>query len=452
MADFLDNTPQKDPKRVERAYLVGVQTSKMAPGEAEELLNELQELVENLRIGIAGRNLVNLRAPTPATLVGSGKTEEIIAEAKALDCDVIVFDETLSPAQQRNWEKLSGIAVIDRQEVILDVFADRAQTREAVIQVALARMEYSLPRLTRAWTHLSRQGGGGGAGMGGEGETQLEQDRRLVNDRITRLKRELIDVRKQRSVQRHKRQRVPVPTCAIVGYTNAGKSCLLNTLTGATVLAEDKLFATLDPTTRQLLLRGNQKLLVTDTVGFIRRLPHGLVEAFKATLEEALVANFLIHVLDVTAPNVAAHHETTMAVLKELGADGKRILTVFNKVDAATEAQLNTAHLLDPDGIFISARSGQGLDALIDQCLELIADSFGSLELVIPHSRYDLIARLHAIGHIQSEEQEDDHVRLHVRIPPSQIAPFADFIASDLAAAPVKTRPSKSARKNTESA
>jgi GTP-binding protein HflX len=428
VADFLDNTPKNDSKRVERAFLVGVQTHDMPAGDAEELLNELQELVENLQITVVGRNLVNLRAPTPATLVGSGKTEEIIAAAKELNCDVIVFDETLSPAQQRNWEKLAGVAVIDRQEVILDVFADRAQTREAVIQVALARMEYSLPRLTRAWTHLSRQGGKGG--MGGEGETQLEQDRRLVNDRITRLKRELVDVRKQRGVQRHKRQRVPVPTCAIVGYTNAGKSSLLNTLTGAHVLAEDKLFATLDPTTRQLVLRGNQKLLVTDTVGFIRRLPHGLIEAFKATLEEALVANFLIHVLDVTTPNLAAHHETTLSVLKELGADeGKNIVTVFNKVDAATESQLNIARLLDADGIFVSARTGEGLDGLVDRCLELIADAFHSLELFIPHSRYDLIARLHEVGHVQHEEQEDTGVRLHVRIPPSQAAAFTAFIA-----------------------
>ena len=428
MADFLDTTPS-DSKRCERAFLIGVQTHDMADGEGDELLTELVELVENLRIAVVGKVLVKLRAPTPATLLGSGKTEELIAQAKELHADLIVFDESLSPAQQRNWEKASELAVIDREEVILDIFADRASTREAVLQVALARMQYSLPRLTRAWTHLSRQrGGGGGAGMGGEGETQLEQDRRLVNDRITRLKRELIDVRKQRGVQRHKRQRVPVPTAAIVGYTNAGKSSLLNALTGAHVLAEDKLFATLDPTTRQLQLRGNQKLLVTDTVGFIRRLPHGLVEAFKATLEEALVADFLIHVLDITTPNLAAHHTTTLGVLKELGADEKRILTVFNKVDRATEADIHRARLLVPDGLLVSARSGLNLDGLIDHCIELIADEFGSTELFIPHTRYDLIAKLHAIGHVQSEEQTDDGVHLHVRIPPAQSAPFASFV------------------------
>jgi len=425
MADFLDDVPKTERKRCDRAFLVGIQTHEMADGEAAELLAELEELVQNLRIDIVGQELVNLRQPTPATLIGSGKTEEIIEAAKAAEADLIVIDESLSPAQQRNWEKLSGLAVIDREEVILDIFADRASTREAVLQVALARMEYSLPRLTRAWTHLSRQRGKGG--MGGEGETQLEQDRRLVNDRIVKLKRELAEVRKQRGVQRHKRQRVPVPTAAIVGYTNAGKSSLLNARTGAHVLAEDKLFATLDPTTRQLLLKGNQKLLVTDTVGFIRRLPHGLVEAFKATLEEAIVADFLIHVLDVTAPNVAAHHATTLGVLGELGADAKRMLTVFNKVDAADEAHLMRARALAPDAIFLSARTGAGLPELVERCLELIADAFGDLKLLIPHARYDLIARAHQIGHVQKEEQLDDGVLLNVRIPANQQAAFLAF-------------------------
>ena len=426
MADFLDKTPSTDSKRCERAFLVGVQSTEMAPGEAAELLTELHELVENLHISVVGRELVNLRRHTPATLIGSGKTDEIIVAAKALQADVIVFDDRLSPAQQRNWEKLAGLAVIDREEVILDIFADRAQTREAVLQVALARMEYSLPRLTRAWTHLSRQRGKGK--MGGEGETQLEQDRRLVNDRITRLKSELAGVQKQRGVQRQKRQRVPVPTASIVGYTNVGKSSLLNALTGAHVLAENKLFATLDPTTRQLILRGNQKLLVTDTVGFIRRLPHGLVEAFKATLEETIIADFLVHVLDATSPDFEKHHATTLAVLTELGATDKTLLTVFNKIDAATPDDLRRARHFAPSALFVSAQTGAGLDLLETRLVELIADAFHSSELLVPHARYDVVARLHQLGHIQEQDNRDDGIYLRGRFPPAQSGFFAPFV------------------------
>ncbi|MDX2186615.1 MAG: GTPase HflX [Opitutaceae bacterium] len=426
MADFLTETPSTDDsKRCERAFLVGVQEPEMKPGEARELLSELSELVENLHIGVVGEELVTLRQRTPATLLGSGKTAEIIAKAKDLQADLIVIDESLSPAQQRNWEAESGIAVIDREEVILDIFADRARTREAVLQVALARMEYSLPRLTRAWTHLSRQRGKGG--MGGEGETQLEQDRRLVRDRIARLKRELVEVRQQRGVQRQKRLRVPVPTASIVGYTNAGKSTLLNRLTGASVLAEDKLFATLDPTTRQLTLQGHQKLLVTDTVGFIRRLPHRLVEAFKATLEEVLVADFLIHVIDVTNPDFEKHHATTLEVLEELGAQDKPMLTVFNKDDGADEAMRAQARHLVGDSLFVSAHTGAGVDTLLERFRELIANEFGSEELLVPHARYDVVAKLHAIGHVQQEEQRDEGVYLIGRFPPSQTALFAPF-------------------------
>ncbi len=423
MADFLDSTR---PAKLERAFLVGVQTAQMADGEGAELLNELTELVENLRLAITARVLVQLRAPTPAYLLGSGKAKELCEQAKTEGADVIVVDEALSPAQQRNWEELFGGAVIDRQEVILEIFADRAHTREAILQVALARMEYSLPRLTRAWTHLSRQRGKGA--MGGEGETQLENDRRAVRDRITRLKEELAKVVSQRGVQRTRRQRVPIPTCAIVGYTNAGKSTLLNALTGSTVLAEDKLFATLDPTTRQLALPGNHKLLITDTVGFIRRLPHGLVEAFKATLEEVVVAGFLIHVLDVTSPNVEQHHATTLGVLGELGAAGKTIVTVFNKTDAANAAQLRRARQLVPDGLFLSAHTKAGLDRLEVRCLELIADTDNLTVLLIPPARYDLIARLHASGHIHEETHEDAGVRLKARVPPASAALFAPFV------------------------
>ncbi len=424
MADFLTDKPTQ----LERAFLVGIQTDTMAPGEGAELLLELKELVENLRLRVTNSVLVNLRRPTPALLLGSGKAEELIAQAKADGADVIVFDEALSPAQQRNWEEMSGLAVIDRQEVILEIFADRAHTREAMLQVALARMEYSLPRLTRAWTHLSRQRGKGA--MGGEGETQLEQDRRTVRDRISHLKRELINVVQQRDVQRRKRQRVPVPTCAIVGYTNAGKSTLLNTLTGSEVLAANKLFATLDPTTRQLVLRGNQKLLVTDTVGFIRRLPHGLVEAFKATLEEVVVADFLLHILDVSNPNFEQHHATTLAVLAELGAGDKTIVTVFNKVDAATPALIQRARQLEPDGLRVSARTRAGLDKLETRCLELATDTVSATELLVPPDRYDVIARLHELGQIHEQEHTDDGVRIKGRFPATQTGYFAPFVVS----------------------
>lgn len=424
MADFLTDKPSQ----LTRAFLVGVQTEDMGADEGAELLTELKELVENLRIEVVRTTLVRLRKATPALLLGSGKANELIELAKADGVDVIVFDEALSPAQQRNWEEMSGLAVIDRQEVILEIFADRAHTREAILQVALARMEYSLPRLTRAWTHLSRQRGKGA--MGGEGETQLEQDRRTVRDRIAHLKEELVNVVQQRDVQRRKRQRVPIPTCSIVGYTNAGKSTLLNTLTGAQVLAANKLFATLDPTTRQLTLRGNQKMLVTDTVGFIRRLPHSLVEAFKATLEEVIVADFLIHVIDVTNPNFEQHHATTLSVLHELGAAEKTILTVFNKIDAADAAMRQRAHQLVPDALYVSAQTREGLDTLEARCLELIAEANAVTELLVPHTRYDVIARLHQVGHVQDEEQRDDGVLLHGRYPAAQAAYFAPFVVT----------------------
>ena len=421
MADF----PLEE-KPTQRALLVGLQTPDMKPGEGDELLGELTELVENLGMEIVHTTFVNLRQTQAKFLVGSGKAAELIARAKAEGADVIVVDGELSPSQQRNWEEESGLAVIDRQEVILEIFADRAHTREAVLQVALARMEYSLPRLTRAWTHLSRQRGKGS--MGGEGETQLEQDRRVVRDRIARLKDELASVISQRATQRRKRQRTPVPGAAIVGYTNAGKSSLLNKITGAQVLAVDKLFATLDPTTRQFTLPDGRTMLVTDTVGFIRRLPHRLVEAFKATLEEVVVSDFLIHVLDVTNPNVDQHHATTLAVLGELGAADKATITVFNKVDAADAKLLTRMRAQHPDALFISAHTGAGLDALLRRCEELAVDEYQAVELLIPHSRYDVIARLHAAGRVKKQESVDEGVRLSGRFPKKAAALYTPYI------------------------
>jgi GTP-binding protein HflX len=423
MADFLPTLP-----KAQRAFLVGVQTPEMPEGEGEELLAELTELVENLGLSIVRAVFVKLRAPSPALFVGKGKAEEIIALAKEDGAEVIVFDSALSPAQQRNWEELAGMAVIDRQEVILEVFADRAHTREAVLQVALARMEYSLPRLTRAWTHLSRQRGKGS--MGGEGETQLEQDRRVVRDRIAHLKQELASVVRQRGVQRTRRVRVPLPTASIVGYTNAGKSSLLNTLTGSSVLAEDKLFATLDPTTRQLVLPGNQKLLLTDTVGFIRRLPHGLVEAFKATLEEVLVADFLIHVVDITSPHFQKHRETTISVLAELGAGDRPVVNVFNKVDLADAIGMRAARQAVPDALFVSARTGAGIDALKERCREMVAHGLGTVRLLVPHDRYDIVAKLHALGHVQEQEHSEEGVLVTGRFPPSQARLLEPFVVT----------------------
>jgi len=409
---------------------VGVQIPGMQPGEAAELLGELQELVENLSLTVTRATLVTLRdRPQPKFLIGSGKAAELMAQAKADGADVIIIDEELSPSQQRNWEEESGLAVIDRQEVILEIFADRAQTREAVLQVALARMEYSLPRLTRAWTHLSRQRGKGS--MGGEGETQLEQDRRLVRDRIAHLKTEIAQVISQRATQRRKRQRTPVPGTAIVGYTNAGKSSLLNKLTGAHVLAADKLFATLDPTTRQFVLPDGRTLLATDTVGFIRRLPHRLVEAFKATLEEVVVADFIIHVLDVANPNVAHHFATTMEVLGELGAADKPTITVFNKVDAADAKTLTLIRAQHPDALFISVHTGQGMDRLLARCEELAMDDNESVVLLIPHNRYDVVAKLHSSGQVKKQESLDDGVKITGRFPAKLHAIFAPFIAPE---------------------
>lgn len=414
---------------VRRACLIGVQRQGMSEAEVEALLDELEELVSNLEIGIVMRKVVKIRDPQAAFLLGKGKVEEVLGEIHTNQCDSLIFDEELTPAQQRNWEKEAGgkLLVIDRHEIILDIFNSRATTKEARLQVELARLEYELPRMKRAWTHLDRQRGGG-AVQRDAGETQLEMDQRLIRTRISRVKHELTDVVRHRETQRKQRMKVPLPSAAIVGYTNAGKSSLLNRLTGAEVLAADKLFATLDPTTRRCELPGGQPMLITDTVGFVRKLPHRLVEAFKATLEEAVVSTFLIHVIDASSPEAEAHYKTTMGVLKELGAETKRIITVFNKIDKGIdgirEAELRHDH---KGALFISAHTGEGCDILLDKCEEMIRDAFTPMELLIPHSRYDLIHKLHEAGAVTREEAEDEGVRIHGNIPTRLVDPVRKF-------------------------
>ncbi|MFO8027260.1 MAG: GTPase HflX [Opitutales bacterium] len=420
---------KEKPRMVERAMLIGI----TLPGEDKQttrgLMDELRELVTTLGIGIAHERQVSIRKPQAKFLVGSGKAEELLEEAKSQDCDVIVFDNELTPAQQRNWEQAADdkILVIDRQEVILDIFGKRAQTKEAVLQVELARLEYNLPRLKSAWTHLNRQRGGG-AIQRDAGETQLELDQRMVRSQISRVKRELESVIQHREVQRKKRMNVPVPTCAIVGYTNAGKSSLLNKLTHSDILVEDKLFATLDPTSRRCPLPSGQPLVVTDTVGFVRNLPHRLVDAFKATLEEAIVSNFLIHVLDVNSPDVEAHAETTLTVLNELGAKDKKIITVFNKIDALwDESTRHELALKFPDAYFISAHTGEGLEPLLDKMEAIIEEDFDQLKLLIPHDRYDLVARLHREGAIRKEEVRDEGTYVTGSVPDRLIPLMSPF-------------------------
>ena len=415
---------------VERAMLIGI----TLPGEdnvtTRSLLDELRELVTTLGIGIQHEVQLSIRKPQAKFLLGTGKAEEMIEQAKAHNCDVIVFDNELTPAQQRNWEQAADdkILVIDRQEVILDIFGKRAQTKEAVLQVELARLEYNLPRLKSAWTHLSRQRGGGST-QRDAGETQQELDQRMVRTQITRVKRELESVIQHRHVQRKKRMTVPVPTCAIVGYTNAGKSSLLNQLTNSDILVEDKLFATLDPTSRRCPLPSGQPLIITDTVGFVRNLPHRLVNAFKATLEEAVVSNFLIHVLDVNSPEIEAHAETTLSVLHGLGADEKRIITVFNKIDDLWSEDIRlTLSFRYPEALFVSAHTGEGIPELLERIEAIVESDFAQLRLIIPHNRYDLVARLHREGGVRKEEARDDGTYIVGSVPERMLSALHPFL------------------------
>ncbi|MBP6600257.1 MAG: GTPase HflX [Verrucomicrobiales bacterium] len=417
---------REKPKMVETAFLIGAYFDRADEAKSRSLLKELEELVATLGIKVVAAECVFVRTRSKRYFTGSGKAAELMEASRLAGADCIVFDNELAPAQQRAWETEGNVTVIDREEVILDIFKMRAQTREAMLQVELARMQYSLPRLARMWSHLDRQRGasGGGSGGGGaargEGEQQIEVDRRLARRRIDRIKVELDDIRRNRQTQRKQRSEDGICQASIVGYTNAGKSSLLNLLSGANVLAEDKLFATLDPTTRRIELPDGQPLLLTDTVGFVRNLPHRLVEAFKATLEEAVLSDFLIHVLDASALEIYAFYETTLAVLNELNAADKPTVIVLNKIDLIADDEDRLHELkshFDDSAVFVSLTTGEGVPELINRLADMMVDRVSRLRLRIPQARQDLIALLHREGKMVNHDYEGNDIVLTAVIP-----------------------------------
>jgi GTP-binding protein HflX len=399
---------------------------------ADASLEELARLCETAGLEVVGSVSQNLKHPNSKTYVGSGKLTEINDLRVELKADVIVFDDELSPGQLRNIESVLEVLIIDRPTLILDIFASRAFTHEGRLQVELAQLEYRLPRLTRMWTHLSRQSVGG-VGVRGPGETQLETDRRLARARISFLKSQLAEVHRHRELYRDRRRRNNVPVVALVGYTNAGKSTLLNRLSDATVLEEDKLFATLDPTTRRIRLPGGDPILLTDTVGFINNLPTTLIAAFRATLEEIEEATVLLHVLDITHPNAPEQAETVRKILEELGVAGKPTITALNKVDSLVEGEVsptpNSDLDLPDDYVMISARDGIGLDVLLSRIEETVAASRDRvrMEVCIPYDRSELVNLFHRAGQVEVEEFVEAGTRISGLIPTRISGRFEPF-------------------------
>ena len=415
-------------RETERVFIVGVQLKGQDAWCIDESLDELEELVGTAGGEVAGRGTQRLDRVNAATFIGPGKARGFAEECREAGVDTVVFDEELTPAQGRNLEKVFECKILDRTALILDIFSQRARTREGKLQVELAQLKHLLPRLTRFWTHLSRQKGGIGM-RGGEGESQLEVDRRKVRERIDKIQRDLELVLRHRSVQRTGRKRNQWPLGSLVGYTNAGKSTLFNAITGASALAEDKLFATLDPTTRRLRLPTNQNVLLSDTVGFIRKLPHDLVVAFKATLEEVIEADLLLHVVDISSPQVEEQIEAVNVVLDELSVTDKPMLIVFNKIDRVTVPGLAKRFTEQyPNSIVVSAKTGEGFEAFMAELSKQLRPVREMLELRIPHSQSEVIAQLHEVGQVLERDYDAAEAVFKALIPPSHRAAFEPFI------------------------
>jgi GTP-binding protein HflX len=408
---------------LEKVIAVGLVLPEISRGIAEEHLDELEKLIETAGGSVVEKILARRQAPDPATFVGSGKAEEVKKLAEELGATLIVFDDDLSPAQARNLEKLIPAKVIDRSGLILDIFAGRARSREARTQVELAQLEYLLPRLTRAWTHLERQAGG--IGTRGVGETQLELDRRIIRTRIAHLKRELTKIERQRDTQR--KSRVSVFTVALVGYTNAGKSTLFNQLTRGGAEAVDKLFATLDAKSQRAAFDMPRETVVIDTVGFIRKLPHNLVASFRSTMEEAVAADLVLHVIDVSHPQFEDQRAVGEEVLKELGVDADRVVEVYNKADRGEHLDVRRR-----DAVTISALTGRGIDKLVDAIREREMRDGEVMHLDIPHGEARLLAQLFELAEVLDKSVDDLHTHVTAWVPRDAMSRFITFASPEL--------------------
>jgi len=397
----------------------------------EESLDELARLAHTAGVVVVGRDSQRLDAIHPGTFIGSGKVDELRKASQALDCNLIIFDDELSPAQLRTLEQDLEVRVMDRTALILDIFALHATSKEGALQVELAQYSYRLPRLTRMWTHLSRQGVGG-VGLRGPGETQLESDRREIARRMSHLRHELEQLEQRRALRRRRRRRQGLPVVSIVGYTNAGKSTLLNRISGSHVLVEDKLFATLDPTTRRVQLPSGREVLFTDTVGFIQKLPTQLVAAFHATLEEVLEADLLIHVVDISSRNVVQAVETVEDVLFEIGAGNKPVILALNKVDLVDpetdlsttrtrfvirESPAATLQAEYADVVVLSAQQGVGVEDLLNRAEEILAEEMVEVEVTLPYNAGDVLSLWHKQGIIDQEEYKPQGVEVRGKLP-----------------------------------